>query len=436
MIGNNFIDIPSVYLSVDDQTRHWTYFRMQPRSNSEKKASIHQNDSGGAAVPQDVRVHDGRLEKLTIDDASFELMDCPTALSTSDFYKMEDGDIQTRYYDEIIYAVKEKLGCDKVICFDHQVRNQEKSGEEGVQGYAGGGPHTDSSPVSGDQLAIEMTEDNEHNYGRYAYINLWRNIAETPIENDHLAMLDERTTVKPDDYIPRDFFGDGYTQVQYGLNARHASLHKWYYFPQMTKNEAIIFKQMDSDYTKSGRICFHMSVNDPSVKAPTPPRQSIEVRMMCYWNKTEEGLNTMPTKQNTNASMIKDPEEVAKKMAKESSTISGLLRKTPVLKWFIPGSTEVPVYSGSPSDYLPRFVAVINYFPSWPAHAKKWAQGKMKSNGVEKGIVTITKELVNDTLNYQKTKTFKADEKKEIVDYLLGNEKYMSSARRQLENLV
>lgn len=442
MESNNFIDVSSVHLSVDDQTRHWVYFRNQPRSKREKWGSIHKSDFGGATSPQDIRVRNGRLEKqqqLTIDDAGFELIDCPTTLSTSDFYKMgEEEDIQTRYYDEIADAVKEKLKCDKVVCFHHQVRNQEKAGKDGVQGYAGVSPHSDSSPVSGDQLAIQMAEEGEGTYERYAYINLWRNIAEIPIEDDHLAMLDERTTVKPDDYIPKDLFADGYSVAQYGLNARHAHRHKWYYFPQMTKNEAIIFKQMDSDYTKSGRICFHMSINDPTASANAPARQSIEVRMMCYWKKTEGGLDTMPTNENTNASMIKDPEEYAKNMAKESSSVTGLLQKTPVLKWFIPGSTKKPprVYSGSPSDYLSEFVVTMKYFPSWPKDAKKWAQGVMKRNGVEKGIVEITKELVNDSMNYQKTKAFKADEKKEIVDFLLENEKYMSIARKHLGKLA
>ena len=100
----------------------------------------------------------------------------------------------------------------------------------------------------GDDDAEETKKQKQHNYRRYCYLNLWKNISETPIQNDHLAMLDERTTVKPDDYIPKDLFGDGYTVVQYGLNARHANIHKWYYFPKMTNKEAILFKQMDSDY--------------------------------------------------------------------------------------------------------------------------------------------------------------------------------------------
>lgn len=443
MTSNIYIDVPSVYLSVDDKTRHWAYFRANPRSEKEKQASIHRTDLGGAAVQRAVRVHDGRQhpEKLTVDDASFELIDCPTALSTSDFYKIQkgEGDAQ-RYYDEVEAVVKETLGCDKVVCFHYQIRNQDKVGQDGVQGYAGGAPHTDSSPVAGDQLAIQMAEGSEGNYERYAYVNVWRNISEEPIGNNHLAMLDERTTAKPDDYIPKDFFGDGYNVVQYGLNARHASNHKWYYFPQMKKDEAIIFKQMDSDYTKSGRICFHMSVNDPSAETTTSPRQSIEVRMMCYWNKTEGGRNTMPTKENTNASMIRDPEEVSKTLAEGSSfSIWGLLQKIPLLNWFIADSafgTQAPAYTGSPADYLDRFVVAINYFPSWPPEAVNWAKGVMKKNGVKDGIYEITRELVNDSLNYQKTKTFTVDEKMEIVDFLLDNAKYTSISMKYLETLA
>ena len=60
----------------------------------------------------------------------------------------------------------------------------------------------------------------------------------------------------------------------------------------------------------------------------------------------------------------------------------------------------------------------------------------MKKNGVEDGITEITKALVDDSLGYQKTKHFQANEKKEIVDYLLENEKYTSVAREHFEKLV
>lgn len=450
MTGNKeYIDIPSVYLAVDDKTRHYFYLRAQKRSEKEISTTIHKKDFEGSTVSRAIRVNNGRLvpEQLTIDDASFELIDCPTELSTSDFYKIQKGEEDAqRYYDEIAAVVKKKLGCDKVICFNHQVRNQDKVGEDGVAGYAGFSPHTDSSPVNGDELAILMAGSGEDvsKYERYAYINLWRNITDEPVENDHLAMLDERTTVKPDDYITKDLFGDGYSTVQYGLNARHVKNHKWFYFPQMKKDEAIIFKQMDSDHTKTGRICFHMSINDPSI-SKSYTRQSIEVRMMCYWNKTkDEERDTMPTKENTNSNMLKDPEEYARSLAQaqqgSGASFSELLQKIPVLNWFFTcndGNGSKSTYTGSPSDYLDTFVNAMDFFPYW-GPGKSWAKSVMKQNkgSLDKGIAEITVALVDDSAGFQKTKNFQADEKKQIVNFLLANERFTEVAKKHLKDLA
>ena len=55
---------------------------------------------------------------------------------------------------------------------------------------------------------------------------------------------------------------------------------------------------------------------------------------------------------------------------------------------------------------------------------------------MEDGIAEITKVFVDDSLVYQKTKYFQANEKEEIVDYLLENEKYTSVARGHFEKLA
>jgi hypothetical protein len=78
--------------------------------------------------------------------------------------------------------------------------------------------------------------------GRFAYVNAWRNISETPIQDNHLAMLDEQTTVKPDDYIIADLFTSGSKDQQYKLRPNNHELHQWWYFSAMKKNEVILFK--------------------------------------------------------------------------------------------------------------------------------------------------------------------------------------------------
>jgi len=427
----------NVYLGVEDKIRHYAYFGTKPT------ASIHISSGGhgGGYVLKEICINDGRNNKsLTLDDASFELVDCPTSLSTQDFYDLQSGgnaELTQTYYKEVADLVKAKIGCDHVICFHHQVRNQDKQGSSGgVAPYATGFPHTDSSPVSGDELALSMAPDGGK-FRRYLYLNLWRNICDTPIENDHLALLDERTTVKPDDYIAKDLFGEGYSVVQYDLNARHADNHKWYYYPKMKKDEAILFKQLDSDWTKTGRICFHTSVNNPEV-TNYASRESIEVRMVCYWNEKADLPNSMPTEENMNVKLIKDPRAYAEGLSAASFTLNpfkivkGLfLQLFRLLTGKALGGGTNPEYSGNPEDYVAQCVNSVNAWPHWPEVAKTWARGVMvKHKKVEDGIAEITWAMVDDQGNHQKMKAFKRSEKKEILDHLMNNEKYMKAAMK------
>ncbi|GFH55731.1 hypothetical protein CTEN210_12207 [Chaetoceros tenuissimus] len=413
----------TIFLSVDDQTRHWDYFGRKP------SAAIHKsNESNGAYSSRTIQIHNGRNQNLKLDEASFELVNCPTSLSKNDFYEIQQGntDLLQKYYQEVTSFIQQKLGCDQVICFHHQVRNEKKRGQDGVEDYAGASPHTDSSPVSADQLALS-TIDHPERYERYLYLNLWRNIAHEPIENDHLAMVDEQTTVKPDDYIVKDLYGNGYTTVQYGLNARHAAQHKWYYFPDMQRDEAIIFKQMDSDFTKQGRICFHMSAHNSQVKN-YKPRESIELRMMCYWHIADSGVNSMPTNENIGLEHIRDPEDFANELSLAGFSLNPF---TLIKKCFT--KRPKPVYSGNPHDYLHKFVDAVNYYSYWSRFEKSWVEKTMaRSKTAEEGIFIITKGLVDDDDNYFKTKYFHAIEKKEIVVFLMASETFMDKAKEKL----
>lgn len=128
-----------------------------------------------------------------------------------------------------------------------------------VQQYAHG-IHSDSCPNHANQLFHRMVAgmDPKFKTGRFVYVNAWRNIALTPIEDNHLAMLNERTTVKPDDYLIADLYqADGKKVQQYKLRPNNHEKHEWWYFSAMTKNEVVLFKQYDSDERLSGRVCFH-----------------------------------------------------------------------------------------------------------------------------------------------------------------------------------
>jgi len=445
-------------LGVDDRTRHWSYFTTTPRTVAEKAISIHWEDTGGATVNIDQPVYNGRSKKdLKLDESSFELVKCPTKLSAQDFYNLQagNGDLAIQYNEEVEAFVAKQIGCDKVICVQSQVRNNTKEGEGGgVQGYAGGGPHTDSSSVSADVLALNVLKGNGLNgsdYKRYCYLNLWRSIGERPIRDNHLALLDERTVVKPDDYLPKDVIGDGYEVTQYHLNARHAAQHKWYYFPNMARDEAIVFKQMDSDWTISGRVCFHMSVTDPTASKKAPPRESIETRMLCFWK--DAIVNSMPTSENVHRDMIQSAKEYSIMLKGSNLDSVSLLQLTIAifhrLPWiggffsrhlggYMTDKVEGPIkYSGNASEYLDRFVKLIDDFPSWHGSSKSWAKVQMKRHKTAVGgIEGITKTLVEDQLGYQETRNFSQQAKAEIVAFLLDTDKFMEVCKRHLEPLL
>merc|ERR1712159_325631 len=59
--------------------------------------------------------------------------------------------------------------------------------------------------------------------------------------------------------------------------------HRWYYYPTMTKDEALVFKVYDKK-EDGPRFVFHTAFDDPSSPADAPPRKSIEVRAIAFFD--------------------------------------------------------------------------------------------------------------------------------------------------------
>ena len=114
--------------------------------------------------------------------------------------------------------------------------------------------------------------------GRVQVINLWRPIR-GPLRDSPLAMVDG-TTVAPDDLVASDLIypnrrGETYS-VKYNPN------HRWFYFPEMTADEALLLKCYDS--LDDGRTRFgpHTAFTDPTTPVDAAPRESIELRALVF----------------------------------------------------------------------------------------------------------------------------------------------------------
>jgi len=114
---------------------------------------------------------------------------------------------------------------------------------------------------------------------RFAIIQVWRAIID-PIRSNPLAMADART-VAPDDLLIAERRYPNRVGQTYRLKYNPA--HRWFYFPQMQRDEAIVFKVYDS--AKDGRARFtpHTSFQDPTTPPGAPPRQSIEARTLAFF---------------------------------------------------------------------------------------------------------------------------------------------------------
>ena len=114
---------------------------------------------------------------------------------------------------------------------------------------------------------------------RFSIIQVWRPIQKT-LDKDPLALCDARS-VKKSDLITAerrypDRVGQTY-QIKYNKN------HEWFYFPKMTRDEAIIFRVYDSEVDGRARFTPHTSFVDPNSDVLSKERESIEVRMMAFF---------------------------------------------------------------------------------------------------------------------------------------------------------
>jgi hypothetical protein len=234
----------------------------------------------GKSEPHSVLIRNARLaEQLSLDRQGFQLVHHETAVH--DFY--DRAKVQEVYYPEVEQLLKKATGAEKVIVFDHQVRNIQlfRRGEKQARDYAST-VHNDYTAKSGprrvrDHLPPEEAEERLQH--RFAEINVWRPIR-GPVESSPLAMCDA-LSIEPKDFVPADFvYRDKVGEVyRFTYNPKH----RWFYFPRLERNEAILLKCYDSKEDGRARFSAHTAFEDPTSGPDAAPRESIEVRALVFW---------------------------------------------------------------------------------------------------------------------------------------------------------
>jgi hypothetical protein len=239
------------------------------------------------AIPPQYRqyvmtVTDGRPFRASfdLDTHGFVFVDHPTRVR--DF--TSDAERKAVYDPEVEALVKRCSGASHVVVFDHTIRvtDDESQRVSGARPTVKG-VHNDYTEDSAPRRLAEIVgaEDAERRMKkRYAIVQVWRPIR-GPVLVDPLGICDGRS-------IPREGFIRVERRYQYRTgevyHIAHNPAHKWYWFPRMTRDEALVFKVFDSDATKPSRFTAHSAFDDPNSPPDAPPRESIETRTFAFWD--------------------------------------------------------------------------------------------------------------------------------------------------------
>jgi hypothetical protein len=236
----------------------------------------------GEVAPSRVSIYDGRplsaLGEFSLDRSGFAYRGHRSALT--DF--SDDAAIRSTYYAESEELLREATGAEKVVVFDHTLRDS-ALGSRGTSALRE--PvrrvHNDQTFVSGprrvrDHLPPEEAEGRLAH--RFAIINLWRPLA--TVEQWPLALCDART-IAPGDLVPSDLVYRDKVGETYGF--LHNPGHRWYWFPRLRPDEVLFHKIYDSREDGTARLTAHTAFEQPGQSPDAAPRRSIELRALVFW---------------------------------------------------------------------------------------------------------------------------------------------------------
>lgn len=191
----------------------------------------------------------------------------------------DEAEVEKRYYPAIERLVEQASGAHRAFVWSHLIRTE--TPVDFNDGYARF-VHCDYNM----KRLKEMSEDVLVKHGvepqanwTYAWFNTWQPF-DNPAINNPLAFIDWQS-LPEDDVI--DYFYTGRNRDSLVAAPVYNPEHRWRYFPDMTPEEILVFKQMDGRRGGVSVYCPHTSFDVPDAPEGAPPRRSIEVRLLAVF---------------------------------------------------------------------------------------------------------------------------------------------------------
>ena len=241
--------------------------------------NIHRRRTGAHELRRmDVRNGRPLAHTFSLDGNGFVFVGHKTRVA--DFFDAEE--LKSVYYPEVERLIKDVSGASRVVLFDHTLRSGD-GGEREARLIREPvlSAHNDYTEWSGPQRVRDILPDEAEALlaRRFAIIQVWRAINQ-PIQSNPLAVADAKS-VAFEDFLLAERRYPGRVGQTYRLT--HNPNHRWFYFPQMRRDEALVFKVYDSETDGRARFTPHTSFEDPDSPRGAPPRQSIEARALAFF---------------------------------------------------------------------------------------------------------------------------------------------------------
>lgn len=245
----------------------------------------------GIYRPHTMAIRNGRpvSDQFTLDRNGFALIGHTSAVK--DF--TDPGEVDEVYTPETAEFIKSRTGADRVVPLSWVLRRSADPAENASQPQAAL-VHCDFSVTGAGPRARDAYDahfPDGPGYRRALITSLWR-VFSPPPQDWPLAICDY-TSVGPAegldnrlyfvDEIPADLYAPMAPDAPgtSGFEFHHNPAHQWWYFPDMTRDEVLLFKLNDSDRSRAWRVP-HSAFRDTTARA-AQPRHSIEYRTIAYF---------------------------------------------------------------------------------------------------------------------------------------------------------
>lgn len=225
-------------------------------------------------------IRDARREaaELEFERNGFTLARHPS--SVGDFF--DDDEVRAAYYPEVADLIRRISGAKRVVPYYHCQRSTDPARREG-RAIRDAIPlvHTDHADNAVQELVAHYLPDEAEKLlaRRAAVIQVWQPFCRR-VERRPLALCDAQSLA------PQDLVTTTRVVAKPGKNLYHLFPNKrqrWFYYPGMTNEEAVLFKSDDTLLDGRARAVPHCSFDDPGAPGDPPHRESIETRTLAFF---------------------------------------------------------------------------------------------------------------------------------------------------------